>query len=272
MNNGRTHKRASSIVGFSNRPFGVKHFQTIHPPSVDVARGLVLLFGIGTKALVWSFRCQGVCQAANLCPLVSIFVRSQRPFLRPTSPWSTRGQGWPLHQTLRRAPPLSGHPLTASRATARLRGRDNDQRGARYRARFNRATTLYPVGPKTRTMMQSCASAAKLRSGGPILPVGMKAKGLVGVPPPRTVIGAPSLADKAETIGMPSTFSVYCAGRITTPSGTTPSRTSRHRAISSLRAKATIMGFRVPRAFSVRERNHFVKALSFWCRRNRHAN
>ena len=176
---------------------------------------------------------------------VSIFVRSQRPFLRPTSPWSTRGQGWPLHQTLRRAPPLSGHSLTASRATARLRGRDNDQRGARYRARFNRATTLYPVGPKTRTMMQSCASAAKLRSGGPILPVGMKAKGLVGVPPPRTVIGAPSLADKAETIGMPSTFSVYCAGRITTPSGTTPSRTSRHRAISSLRAKATIMGFRV---------------------------
>jgi hypothetical protein len=49
-----------------------------------------------------------------------------------------------------------------------------------------------------------------------------------------------------------------------------PSRTSRHRAISSLRAKATIMGFRVPRAFSVRDRNHFVKALFFWCRRNRH--
>ena len=195
---------------------------------------------------------------------VSIFVRSQRPFLRPTSPWSTRGQGWPLHQTT----------IRCGRVRARRirRVRDNDQRGARYRARFNRATTLYPVGPKTRTMMQSCASAAKLRSGGPILPVGMKAKGLVGVPPPRTVIGTPSLADKAETIGMPSTFSVYCAGRITTPSGTTPSRTSRHRAISSLRAKATIMGFRVPRAFSVRERNHFVKALSFWCRRNRHAN
>ena len=43
-------------------------------------------------------------------------------------------------------------------------------------------------------MMQSCASAAKLRSGGPILPVGVKAKGLVGAPPPRTVIGAPSQA------------------------------------------------------------------------------
>ena len=34
-----------------NRPFGVKRFQTIHHHSVDVARGLVLLFGIGTKAL-----------------------------------------------------------------------------------------------------------------------------------------------------------------------------------------------------------------------------
>src|SRR6202521_3170539 len=38
-------------VCFSNRPVGVKHFQTIHHCSVDVAHGLVLLFGIGTKAL-----------------------------------------------------------------------------------------------------------------------------------------------------------------------------------------------------------------------------
>src|SRR5271167_4506489 len=37
-------------VRFSNRPFGVKHFQTIHQCGVDVARGLALLFGIGTKA------------------------------------------------------------------------------------------------------------------------------------------------------------------------------------------------------------------------------
>jgi hypothetical protein len=41
-------------VHFSNRPFGVKHFQTILHCGADVARGLVLLFGIGTKALpVW---------------------------------------------------------------------------------------------------------------------------------------------------------------------------------------------------------------------------
>ena len=42
---GRSH------VGFSNRPFGVKHFQTIHRCSVDVDRGLALLFGLGTRAL-----------------------------------------------------------------------------------------------------------------------------------------------------------------------------------------------------------------------------
>ena len=45
---------------FSNRPFGVKHFQTIRRCSVDVARRLVLLFGIGTKALVWGFFSQEV--------------------------------------------------------------------------------------------------------------------------------------------------------------------------------------------------------------------
>ena len=41
----------SQNVRFSNRPFGVKHFQTIRRCSVDVAHGLVLLFGIGTRAL-----------------------------------------------------------------------------------------------------------------------------------------------------------------------------------------------------------------------------
>ena len=38
-------------VRFSNRPFGVKRFQAIHNCSVDVAHGLALLFGIGTKGL-----------------------------------------------------------------------------------------------------------------------------------------------------------------------------------------------------------------------------
>jgi len=44
-------RRKSSDVRFSNRPFEVKHFQTIRHWSVDVAHGLALLFGIGTRAL-----------------------------------------------------------------------------------------------------------------------------------------------------------------------------------------------------------------------------
>jgi hypothetical protein len=61
---------------------------------------------------------------------------------------------------------------------------------------ISRATTLYSVGPRTRTMMQSCASAAKLRSGGPILLFGIgKPRKHVGTPPPRTVIGDPAPAD-----------------------------------------------------------------------------
>ena len=43
--------RACPHVRFSNRPVWVKRFQTIHQYSVDVARRLSLLFGIGTKAL-----------------------------------------------------------------------------------------------------------------------------------------------------------------------------------------------------------------------------
>ena len=58
-------------------------------------------------------------------------------------------------------------------------------------------------------MMQSCASAAKLRSGGPILPIGMKAKGHVGF---RHL--EPSSAprhkrtDKTETVEVPSASSI----------------------------------------------------------------
>src|SRR5262245_54622458 len=41
----------SRDVRFSNRPTEVKRFQTIRRHAVDVARGLALLFGIGTTAL-----------------------------------------------------------------------------------------------------------------------------------------------------------------------------------------------------------------------------
>jgi hypothetical protein len=53
---GEAHLRRilGAYAAFSNRPFRVKRFQAIHHCSVDVAHGLALLFGIGTKAFpVW---------------------------------------------------------------------------------------------------------------------------------------------------------------------------------------------------------------------------
>src|SRR5271168_5250471 len=127
----------------------------------------------------------------------SFFVRSEGRFFVPirTSLESARAGAVKVGRRAnlaRHTPPFPGHTLTASSTTAPLGAvRTMTIRGgARLRARINRATTLYSVGPRTRTMMQSCASAAKLRSGGPILPFGMKAKGPLGIPPPRTVIGA----------------------------------------------------------------------------------
>ncbi len=52
--------RRSHFACFSNRPLKVKRFQTIHDDSVDVAHGLVLLFGIGSEALpTWDSRTRG---------------------------------------------------------------------------------------------------------------------------------------------------------------------------------------------------------------------
>ena len=47
MGQGRKNSHWAEQVRFSNRPFGVKRFQTIH----NVARELVLLFGVGAKTL-----------------------------------------------------------------------------------------------------------------------------------------------------------------------------------------------------------------------------
>jgi hypothetical protein len=58
---------STAQVRFSNRPFGVKRFQATHQYSVDVTRGLVLLSGIGAKALPswdsrmrWNNLCHGL--------------------------------------------------------------------------------------------------------------------------------------------------------------------------------------------------------------------
>ncbi len=45
------HYDGRKMLCFSNRPFEVKRSQTIRHSNVDVAHGLALLFGIGTRAL-----------------------------------------------------------------------------------------------------------------------------------------------------------------------------------------------------------------------------
>ena len=59
---GRLGSSASLIGRLGSSAFkpSATTFQTIHYCSVDVAHGLALLFGIGTKALVWGFFSQEV--------------------------------------------------------------------------------------------------------------------------------------------------------------------------------------------------------------------
>lgn len=68
---------------------------------------------------------------------------------------------------------------------------DNNSEGSLpWAGRGSRAADLYSVDPtRIGTMMQSCASAAKLRGNGPILRSGSVAIVKRGSPPPRIVIG-----------------------------------------------------------------------------------
>src|SRR5579862_2359951 len=86
-------------VRFSNRPFGVKHFQAIHLCGLGVAHGLVLLFGIGTKALpVWDSRTRrnnlwgglAVLQTGGPSGHANSPHPSSREGHHPTARWSSR--------------------------------------------------------------------------------------------------------------------------------------------------------------------------------------
>src|SRR5271169_33948 len=85
-------------VRFSNRPFWVKRFQTIHHRSVDVSRGLALLFGLGTRALpLWGSKTRwsnlSVGLAASLTAGSSGHAHSPHPSSREghhsTTRWSS---------------------------------------------------------------------------------------------------------------------------------------------------------------------------------------
>jgi hypothetical protein len=118
-------------------------------------------------------------------------------------------------------------------------------------------------------MMQSCASAAKLRGGGPILSVGISASFEYGFPPPRifslaVVLKASASAEIVLSGMLVPVKPFQDAGRKTTPSSGSPVVTKRQSAMISLRASATIIALRVPlRLSAVRARYHNASALSF---------
>src|SRR4051812_45956323 len=136
---------------------------------------------------------------------------------------------------------------------------------------------LVSGGPRgARTMMQPCASAAKLRGGGSNLNSGFQANPLFGAPHLGSSTAAHhGNADERRSLHVlsgPLGAVAHEAGRRTAPSGASPMHTKRHKAIKSFRARATIRVLRVPpRASAVRARYHCARALSFWNSRKRQA-
>lgn len=127
----------------------------------------------------------------------------------------------------------------------------------------DRAATLYSVGPTSdQTMKQPSASAARLRGGGPILWTAWRPCDYSG----HRHLGSSSTAQIAGVESPVVLFScsadqVGC--RSTTPCGTSPVVTMRQSAMSSLRARATIIVvLRAPLTPSVLARNHCASTLS----------
>jgi len=199
-------------------------------------------------------------------PSVSLLDLASVSSPRPTHPSGRRAQE--RSRLAAFGGPPGGLALDGSEHDGTLvYGRDDAGRGELGVWCANvRATSLYSADPKTRTHDAVMRIGSELRGGGPILSFGVEAMGETGVPPPRTVIGDPSQAcgqGRNRQVFL-DRLSLQCAGRRTTPSGTTPSRTRCHKAMSNLRARATIIFLRNRGAFSVRARNHLAKALSFW--------
>src|SRR5271167_1386417 len=102
---GQTNRGLNPIdVRFSNRPVGVKHFQTIRRCSVDVAHGLALLFGIGTRALPsWDSRTRW----SNLCRGLAV-RRTAGPSGHANSPRPSSREGHHFHHSVELAFPSIG--------------------------------------------------------------------------------------------------------------------------------------------------------------------
>jgi hypothetical protein len=115
-------------------------------------------------------------------------------------------------------------------------------------------------------MMQSCASAAKLRGGGPILNRGSKTIVLSG----GRHLGSSSAGQGQSDTDRPKLSqeglraSCQAVERRSRPAGASPVVARRQSTMRSLRASATTMVLRVPpRASAVRLRYHSANGLPF---------
>jgi hypothetical protein len=142
----------------------------------------------------------------------------------------------------------------------------HDPRGARHWGASSRRKLVSGRSVWILAMMQSCASAAKLRAAGPFSP---SASVPCQLPVPATSDRQSAVRPErqrerriAKKMLFPEAFQP--AGRKMTPSNVSPVVTKRQSAISSLRAMATIIVLRVPaRLSAVRARYHNASALSF---------
>ena len=143
-----------------------------------------------------------------------------------------------------------------------------DPRGTRHCGASSRRELVSGRSVRILTMMQSCASAAKLRAAGhslgrhqvPCSNTAFRHLGSSIRQSAENPVRAPNGAEWSARSGKP----FQPAGRKTTPSSVSPVVTKRQSAMSSLRASATIIVLRVPtRLSAVRARYHNANALCF---------
>ena len=134
-------------------------------------------------------------------------------------------------------------------------------RGARHRARVSRHELVFGRPARVATTMQSCASAGKLRGGGPILNRGAKAivQYRVAATSDRRL-----QCEHRHDARRQQLKCGHAAGRSARPTGASPVVANRHSTTRSLRANATIIVLRAPRrASAVRRQYHAVSGLAF---------
>src|SRR5437899_339429 len=134
--------------------------------------------------LVWGLS-RSFDRVAHLFFFVSFFVRSESPFLRPDPALRLRRRAQELSRlavapTLRHCSAFARPHLDSFEHDGTLGAIGMTIRGEPAFGRDQSRHNLVFGGCKNPTMMQPCASAAKLRDGGPILPLGITAMAQAG--------------------------------------------------------------------------------------------